>query len=64
MDYIASKLRERAINKGSTNSTKQRFLLVLQNEGSYKSLGDKIKVQNAFTVSQILMSVKEIIPVT
>ena len=29
-----------------------------------KSLGDKNKVQNVFTVSQMLTSVKEIIPVT
>ena len=44
---------------------KWKLLLIIWNdESNYKSSGDKNKVQNAFTVSQILTSVKEITPVT
>ena len=39
------------------------FLIIWNDESNYKSLGDKNKVQNAYTVSQILTSVKEITPV-
>ena len=52
--------------KSSSLKTKKwKLLLIIWNDlSNYKSLGDENKVQNAFTVSQILMSVKEITPVT
>ena len=49
----------------SLKTKKWKLLLIIWNDlSNYKSLGDENKVQNAFTVSQILMSVKEITPVT
>ena len=45
---------------------KWKFFLTIWNDSSTtkNTLVDKNKVQNVFTVSQILTSVKEIIPVT